>query len=305
MKRNFSKIFRAIGKTLPFLLVGVIVLIVSLYPKKQEEAPVPVVVNVWHIETFEGGKGSRASFLKNVAARVEKKDNTLYYMVKSYTAEGAREALKEGKLPDMISYGIGFGDCLERALPLSYRFSGGEAGGACLAYPWASGRYSLFSLENNFEKEGETVISEGGQNLVRAAAYFENIRGEALPSTSAYVNFLNGKYRYLLGTQRDECRFQTRGVTVYRKDLNEFCDLYQYISVLSAEKFEVCRTFIDCLLSREVQESLEQIGMFSVQKSTALKTVSVFSSEEARENFMKEIKENGDRKKIDKYLKSI
>ena len=293
-------------RALPFVLIAVIVLCVCFYPnRKKEETIKPCVVQIWHVDTFEGGKGSRASFLKKVATRVEKSDNTLYYMIKTYTVEGAREALKEGQKPDILSFGIGFGDCAEGALPLSYRFSGGEIGSDCLAYPWAAGRYSLFCLENDFEKQGDTVISEGGHNLAQAVASFHAIAGETLPSTSAYVQFLNGKYRYLLGTQRDECRFQTRGVTVYRKDLNDYCDLYQYISCLSAEKFEVCIKFIDCLLGKEMQESLSQIGMFPVSETQAKNTVCVFSSDEALNDFTQELKGNGDRKKIDKYLKSI
>ncbi len=75
---------------------------------------------------------------------------------------------------------------------------------------------------------------------MEVAAALNNLSGEEIDSLSAYVAFLNGKYRYLLGTQRDRCRFVSRGVEVYEKPLNEFCDLYQYVSVLSAEKRSEC-----------------------------------------------------------------
>ena len=45
------------------------------------------------MDTFEGGKGSRTSFLQRVA-RLAEHGNT-YYRVLSYTAEGAQAAMQE------------------------------------------------------------------------------------------------------------------------------------------------------------------------------------------------------------------
>lgn len=306
MKKFFRKALHALYRGLPFLILCAVVMATVFFPKgKPEETSVPRVVRVWHIDTFEGGKGSRASFLKDAARKVEKEDKSVYYLVSTYTAEGASAAAAEGNYPDLLSFGIGFSDFTERFLPLSYRFAGGETDGGFLAYPWCAGRYSLFSLDDNFEDGGAVAVSSHGSNLSELAAYLNGIEGERVESTAAYVDFLNKKYRYLLGTQRDECRFQTRGVSVYRKDLTEFCDLYQYIACLSAEKHADCLKFLRILLSEEVQNGLSSIGMFPLSETHASKTVSVFSSSEALLSLTEAARAKSDRKNIDKFLKSI
>ena len=79
------------------------------------------------------------------------------------------------------------------------------------------------------------------------------------------MRFLSGKYKYLLGTQRDVCRFASRGVNVYCRPLGEFSDLYQYIGVLTDDEAlkGICEDYIDALLGAEMQKKLTEIGMLS------------------------------------------
>ena len=295
-------------KTLPFMLIFAMVMTVIFYPSTGKEGKgdeVKRVVRVWNVDTFEGGKGSRTSFLKRAATRVEKKRKDVYYLITSYTEEGVNRAFESGQKPDILSFGIGVSAYLESSLPLPYSFAGGETESGCYAYPWCRGEYYLFSLVDNFEEEGEVAISAGGSNLVEVAAALHALSGEKIDSLSAYVAFLSGKYRYLLGTQRDVCRFSTRGVNVYQKPLNEFCDLYQYVSVLSAEKMDDCFAFVDELLSEDVQKQLDTIGMLPVASGEALRTVSAFTDRDAL-NLVREAA-TGDEpsKNLDKFLKNI
>ncbi len=291
------------------MLVCCTALAFAFFPKKKEAKAEKTVVRVWNIDTFEGGKGSRSTFLKTVAARLEK-DKSVYFMIESYTKDGAELALKEGNYPDMLSFGIGFSAVLERCLPLSYRFAGGEVGGSAFAYPWCRGGYALFSREGASSQK--TAISCGGENLTGVCAALEGIEGEELDSLAAYVGFLNGNYGRLLGTQRDLCRFQARGVSVAVTPLSKYCDLYQYIAVLSAEKRAVCERFLEELLSPDVQNSLVKIGMFRVTgeqnafaKQTPEYTASVFSSQNALLELKNLAKAGGDGKNLLKFLKSI
>lgn len=266
-------------------------------PQKSGEAEARTVVRVWNIDTFEGGKGSRTAFLKSVARGLR---GEAYYLVTSYTLEGALSALAEGEAPDVLSFGVGLSAFAERLLPLPYSFAGGELGGKALAYPWCMGGYYLFSL-TDFEGEGRTALSVGGENLPVVAARLEGIAGEETESVAAYTGFLSGKYRYLLGTQRDVCRFQARGAKVQARPLTKYCDLYQYIGILSSEKREASLAFVEALLSPEVQGRLSEIGMFPLENN-AERTVSVFSSREALGQLAAAARE-GD--VPEKYLKSI
>ncbi len=297
-------------KILPFFLIAAIVFTVAYYPCGAEEKSVQRVVRVWNVDTFEGGKGSRTAFLKKTALKTEKSHPGVYYLVSSYTSQGAKQAFTEGNCPDILSFGIGLSEFAERCLPLSYRFSGGETENGCLAYPWCRGGYALFSLDENFVGEGVTAISCGGENLPQIAAKLSEIDGEAVDSLSAYTGFLSGKYRYLLGTQRDLCRFNARNTTVYYRPISAYCDLYQYVSVLSAEKKEDCNAFLETLLSDEVQSSLFEIGMYPIGGQNDFiaektqKTVSVFSSDDTLRHLSEQTK-NSEIKSLDKYLKNI
>lgn len=281
---------------LPFALLLAAAVIVFL-PQTAEKAEARTVVRVWNIDTFEGGKGSRTAFLKSVARELK---GEAYYLVTSYTLEGALSAFAEGDAPDVLSFGVGLSEFAERLLPLKREFAGGELGGKTLAYPWCMGGYYLFSL-TDFEGEGRTVLSVGGENLPAVAARLEGISGEETESVAAYTGFLSGKYRYLLGTQRDVCRFQARGVSVQARPLTKYCDLYQYIGILSSEKRDASLAFVEALLSPEVQGRLSQIGMFPLENN-AERTVSVFSSREALGRLAAAARE-GD--VPEKYLKSI
>ena len=294
--RRMGKVGRILWRGLPFLFVLAAAVLVFL-PQKSGEAEARTVVRVWNIDTFEGGKGSRTAFLKSVARGLQ---GEAYYLVTSYTLEGALSALAEGDAPDVLSFGVGLSAFAERLLPLPYSFAGGELGGKALAYPWCMGGYYLFSL-TDFEGEGRTALSVGGENLPVVAARLEGIAGEETESVAAYTGFLSGKYRYLLGTQRDVCRFQARGAKVQARPLTKYCDLYQYIGILSSEKREASLAFVEALLSPEVQGRLSEIGMFPLVKN-AERTVSVFSSREALGQLAAAARE-GD--VPEKYLKSI
>ena len=291
-----GKFGRILWHGLPFLLLLAAAVIVFV-PQKSKEAEARTVVRVWNIDTFEGGKGSRTAFLKSVARELQ---GEAYYLVTSYTLEGALSAFAEGEAPDVLSFGVGLSEFAERLLPLPYSFAGGELGGKTLAYPWCMGGYYLFSL-TDFEGEGRTALSVGGENLPAVAARLEGITGEETESVAAYTGFLSGKYRYLLGTQRDVCRFQARGVSVQARPLTKYCDLYQSIGILSSEKRDGSLAFVEALLSPEVQGRLSQIGMFPLENN-AERTVSVFLSSEALGRLAAAARE-GD--VPEKYLKSI
>lgn len=297
--------------------------------RPQAEAPETphekTVLNLWNIDSFEGGKGSRTAFLNKAARGFEKRNDELYIMVTSMTAEGCAYEMSKGNLPDMVSFGVGTQVTDNLLVLSSFSFAGGNINGKCYAYPWCHGGYVLYSLTEDFSAVSceNTVISLGGSNLPVLSACLNGLSGEypTETSTTAYVDFINGKYRYLLGTQRDYFRFQTRNVKTYAKALDEYNDLYQYIAVCGDENGKICLDFVKYLLSEEVQSALSEIGMCAVNGSYAedelLKTieaaetvysVSVFTSEENLKNLADIAREellSGEIKKIKNYLKIV
>ena len=79
------------------------------------------------------------------------------------------------------------------------------------------------------------------------------------------MHWLGGKYRYLLGTQRDVQRLLTRGAQFEALPVGGYNDLLQYICICSGGQYAASLAFIEYLLSDKVQGELSQIGMLSVR----------------------------------------
>ncbi len=288
-------------RILPFLLIAVLFLSLAFYPKKTGAVDPQRVVEIWNVDTFEGGKGSRTAFLGQIARKLE--GDGRYFYVLSYTAEGARKAFSDGNCPDMISFGLGLPEVGALALPLSRDFYGARPDGRTLAVPWCMGKYYLFCLEDDFGKEGAYAISRGGANLPEVAAALAGIRGEVLDASEAYVRFLNGEFRYLLGTQRDVKRFESRGTVFFSKKLSLYNDLYQCLAILKNDRREDCDAFLDVMLSGETRSRLADIGMLPPDPSERY-TVSLFASNDALAALRKNAAEGGEINFLEKYLKS-
>lgn len=280
------------------------------------------MARLWHIDSFEGGKGSRAAFLKSVASSYGKNNENAFVLVSSYTKEGAAKAFAEGEYPDMLSFSVGVFPPAERCRPLSlFSFSPSACGKSQLALPWCKGGYVLYALSEDAPPPSSenTVVSSGGSNAPEIAACLESLAfSKSEDSVRAYVDFLAGKYRWLLGTQRDYYRFLSRGVNVYGVPVSSYNDLYQYICVMTDDEktASVCDGFLKTLFSEKTQKSLTKIGMASVvtevyeegilhesEKEKTQYFSSAFASEESLEKMRKTAKE-GNAEVLRKFLKS-
>ena len=75
------------------------------------------------------------------------------------------------------------------------------------------------------------------------------------------MSLINGKYKYLLGTQRDIYRLKIRGVSFTVKPLTDFNDLYQNISVTAdGDRATVSKRFCDYLMTRTSE--VNRVGLF-------------------------------------------
>lgn len=216
------------------------------------------MLTVWQIDSFEGGKGSRAGYLQTVGDNFSK-DSGCYVRVVSITAEAARQNLVGGTVPDLISYGAG-------TYGLENYITGKPA-----ASVWAYGGYCIISTDERADFEDvsvkNSVINGGTGNLSGAAALFCGLNGATVEKpTNAYVSLINGKYKYLLGTQRDIYRMVARGATFKVKPLTDFNDLYQLISI-TAQNTKNCHMaseFISYLSAND--HNLNKIGMMGKTK---------------------------------------
>lgn len=251
-KFNKKLLFRIICCVLCAIILIFVPLIFFNREKQALADETPEVLTIWQIDSFEGGRGSRSSFLQKIANEFSKNEKCLF-TVKSLTADSARLNLSEGKEPEIISYGAGI-------YGIENHIKKYET--------WCYGGYCILSLESNCDfsevNEKNTVINEGTGNFIAAAAILCGIQNaEKQKPTGAYVSLLNGKFKYLLGTQRDIFRLKTRNVAFSVKPVTQFNDLYQNISVVTnnSKKQSYANKFITYLLKS--CDKVKELGLMS------------------------------------------
>lgn len=260
-----------------------------------------VILNLWHIETFEGGSNSRTKFLEKQAIKFNKENNNCFISVTTLTEEQLFLNLKNNKFPDMFSFGIGSG-CLISGLLEELQLNNqvrkdlidyGKVNNSLFAYPYILSGYAIISYENllnndqfdNFkskmvnkkEIKGITFANDGFINLdeILICNNYKDINQNDYYTSSstynAYVNFINKKSISLLGTARDVSRCKNRESNGSLSSckytfLPGFSDLVQYIGVvknIEKVKKDYAFNFSNFLLEDSCQKDLKNYGLFS------------------------------------------
>lgn len=267
------------------ITVAVIVICPFLIKQKVSSKPIDsVVITVWHVDSFEGGKGSRTAFLRKVATNFSKKNKNVSFLVTNYTLEGLKTALSSGKTPDLISYGgcsINLENHAEK-IDFSVLDGGRLSNGKRFAVSYLKGRY--FKISKGVEGKA-VILSKSEFSSPEIACLFAGVHGiefETLSPIKAYNQFALKKDVTMIGTQRDVIRLINNEQEFTLTAIDSYCDLFQYISLTAkgdSEKF-YAREFINYLLSSEVQDKLTSLNMFSVNKSGLYNGDSYFSNGE-------------------------
>lgn len=206
------------------------------------------VVELWNVETFEGGSGSRSSWLTARAAKFEQSHEGLFVHVTDMSVEQMKSKLDNGESFDIVCFSRGVG-CLLQGLLQNYTGSvadikenmllSGQVDGKVYALPLYSGAYCLFARESQLaansdllktalsntceRKVGKTVFKLSplvcgftAYNSPLSALAMSGGKGkaevsESVTQYSAYESFLANKTAVtLLGTQRDLYRLAKR-----------------------------------------------------------------------------------------------
>lgn len=253
-------IFRIISFALCITIIIMAPILMAKHTAKvsEKEESTMSVLTIWQIDSFEGGKGSRAHYLQTMWNQCYK-DSNIYVNVVSLTAFAARHNIANGIVPDLISYGAGtYG--IENIICGEVPF-----------FTWAHGGYCFLAIDEQADfsdiDNTNTIINKGTDNLSGAAALICGVeKAVAATPTGAYVSLINGEYKYLLGTQRDIYRLKTRGVNFKVKSISEFNDLYQNISLTTTDykKVVLAKKFIEYLLNNE--KNITKLGLIGNKK---------------------------------------
>jgi len=262
-----------------------------------------IVLNLWHIETFEGGSASRGKYLEKQAMKFNNLYNNCYVYINTLNVNQLKDNLQNNLTADVFSFGVGAGCLLSstlNTLPKTNKIRQdlqpyGQLNKQILAYPYLLSGYCLISHENllkesNFkdknyynnltinkkEIKGLSFAREESFNPVEVLKV-NNIKlsGTNLlnsaTSYASYLQFISKKTVSLLGTNRDVIRCKNREENGSLNSckytyLSGFSDLVQYIGVnktLTGEKQKYAIEFAKFLLEDEAQKDVKNYGLFS------------------------------------------
>jgi len=122
------------------------------------------LIEIWNIDTFEGGSASKYSFLNDVALKFQKRHRGVYVMVRNITEKECENMIMQGQLPDLFSCSYGVAEKIKPYLmPFEeYNFdlnsnflqAGQDDKGNLFGAAWCSGLYFLISTQEYLKKAG-------------------------------------------------------------------------------------------------------------------------------------------------------
>ena len=296
----------------PSYLYGVLT---TAQPMQRQQEDEREIVRVWHVDSWEGGINSRATWLTNRAKAYEKANPGVYFEIRSYTPTQVQTMLQEGDeavLPDMLSFGAGIVNQPQRLLrPLvspdgvkEPLLRSASVGNTLYAQPYLMGGYGLIvreegqdyhavlkGLKDHQGKQAaltvgrgimhfpalSVVMSDKGDLFGAVKESAHRRMGQCLPSV-AWQDFSDGEAEVLIGSQRDIYRMQESKCFLAPSGAG-YTDLVQYIGVMRhvpTERAEVCSAFICSLLTVESQQKLSALWLFP-----ALKELQLYGDKEA------------------------
>lgn len=263
-----------------------------------------IVLNLWHIETFEGGTNSRKMYLENQAIKFNKQNNNCFVSVKTLTEEQLFLNLQSGASADIYSFGIGAGYMLPSLLMELPKNNNvrkdlqeyANLNNNIYAYPYILSGYALIShnsLVNETNSILELLQSKTMNKKTVAGVCFANETSinpsqvlvennikdinkqnylQCTTTYNAYTNFLSKKAVSLLGTARDVARIKNRELngsisSCSYNFLGGYSDLIQYVGIsknLTKQQVMYATNFANFLTSSPCQTALKNYGLFSI-----------------------------------------
>ena len=155
-KKRKKSVFLPIVVVLLVCAVALVWALPQLPVKPQQQAPEGYkgVLELWNVESFEGGIGSREAWLTNKAAKFEAANTGLFVHVTTLTVEQLEAKLASGEQFDLITFSRGAGSIAQdRLAPISKNMGfvkdnfllSAQVDGQQYAMPLYAGVYCLFA----------------------------------------------------------------------------------------------------------------------------------------------------------------
>lgn len=297
----FSKtIVRIIVATLVVLFVLFFPIISKVaYPKNQTNElfftqSSEIVLDMWHIEAFEGGNSARKTFLDKLFKLYNCQNLGVFISLNVMSLEQFKINISKSK-PDIISFTKGCQGVEKYLLPLARTkllsqdiLSSVKWDNSIICYPYMLGRYALVSYNENYIEDikGNIVENKNKQifplgyaadvNCLRALSCNNISFSKSAKSYSTqydvYKAFLKRELRTMIASQRDVHRLKNREQngsieSLFYNYLDGYTDLVQYIGVTdSCKNIDIAKDFCEFVLQSPSQSLISSCGMFSINQ---------------------------------------
>ncbi|MDE7454499.1 MAG: ABC transporter substrate-binding protein [Clostridia bacterium] len=252
-KRERKPVANYVIAAVAVVIVAVLVLIWALphlpqKPLTSAKSGYKGIIELWNVETFEGGSGSRQSWLTNKSAKFEQVNSGLFVHITTMTQAELTQKINDGQNFDIVCFSRGTGDIVKEMLtPLTvacrdvcdnYLLSA-QMDGKQYAVPLYAGGYCLFARTSQLAEADllaksltQTYTRKVGKNTFDLQPLICGFTASNSPLTalamnggqgkvtnidedvtqySAYEKFVDNKTAVtLLGTQRDMYRLSQR-----------------------------------------------------------------------------------------------
>lgn len=238
------------------------------------------VLELWHIETFEGGSASRELYIKRCAIAFEKLYKNKLIIVKTINPENIENALTNAK-PDMISFGFGVGDIILKYLkPLDKQYKvrddllqSAMVNSKQMAIPFILSGYVFITSQSKtldeWQQTNEQIYTQNIQYTNAEYIYKQQPinNGKLLTAYQAYNEFVQNKAKILLGTSRDLYRvnnlIEKGKISASFNYINHYSDLVQYIGIIN--KNIITQNFVEFLLTDKIQIELNNYCLYTTK----------------------------------------
>ena len=177
-KKPFPKKLLPIIALVVCAVVALCVLLPMLPQKPTQTPPLTYkgVLELWNIETFEGGSGSRSSWITNRAAKFEAQNKGLFVHVTNVTPDQLQQKLDDGETFDMVCFSRGVGAQISGLLQ---KYTGsvidvcdnlvasGQIGDTVYALPVYAGAYCLFARTEQLPQNTELITTALSASFTR------------------------------------------------------------------------------------------------------------------------------------------
>ena len=145
------------------------------------------IIEIWNIDSFEGGSGAKITALNNIADRFQKKNKGIYIMVRNLTEQEVLNLINSGDFPDLFSCSFGVANKIKDYVTNFNNVNISEVDeslkkSVCvddkiMAVPWCKGSYYLFSTKDKLQRaKVENLDDIKLSNICMSLGYIKNLK---------------------------------------------------------------------------------------------------------------------------------